>query len=320
MKDNKSIKALKKQMAAAVAMVLVAAIALGSSTYAWFVNNTMVKTKDIALTAKTAYALLISEGAEGANSAWQTVHTMEHSSNAEMVPVSTTGKNQTTPMTFVKQNEWVTNASTKKSEVNTYSAATANTEYLMESFEIKASQACKLVLDQDTVFAMADGVSGSTLGKTLRLALVVAPKTGATAENTRYFFYTIDDEETAGKTNTTLNGTEGADGLAKAIRDGSAAGTDAVDVISCDNLSNDNKVKKLATVTGASASTLVTTIPEGVDTLYTFTKAEEVCTVKAYIWIEGCDHDTVAANITTLTQTNTTSNAFKATLGFCAAQ
>ena len=40
--ESKSVKALKKQLAAAIAMVLVAAVALGSSTYAWFVNNTMV--------------------------------------------------------------------------------------------------------------------------------------------------------------------------------------------------------------------------------------------------------------------------------------
>ena len=35
-------KAIKRQLLAAVAMVLVAAIALGSSTYAWFANNTNV--------------------------------------------------------------------------------------------------------------------------------------------------------------------------------------------------------------------------------------------------------------------------------------
>lgn len=39
---NNSVKALKKQMAAAVAMVCVAAVALGSSTYAWFVSNNNV--------------------------------------------------------------------------------------------------------------------------------------------------------------------------------------------------------------------------------------------------------------------------------------
>ena len=37
-----SVKALKKQLGAAVAMVCVAAVALGSSTYAWFVSNNNV--------------------------------------------------------------------------------------------------------------------------------------------------------------------------------------------------------------------------------------------------------------------------------------
>ena len=35
-------KALKKQLGAAIAMVLVAAIALGAATFAWFVNNNAV--------------------------------------------------------------------------------------------------------------------------------------------------------------------------------------------------------------------------------------------------------------------------------------
>ena len=57
MKDNKSIKALKKQMAAAVAMVCVAAIALGSSTYAWFVSNNKVtaQTTQIKAQSNTAF-------------------------------------------------------------------------------------------------------------------------------------------------------------------------------------------------------------------------------------------------------------------------
>ena len=43
MTETISVKALKKQLAAAIAMVCVAAVALGSSTYAWFVSNNTVK-------------------------------------------------------------------------------------------------------------------------------------------------------------------------------------------------------------------------------------------------------------------------------------
>ena len=46
MNENKSINSLKKQLVAAVAMVCVAAVALGSSTYAWFVNNNTVTVID----------------------------------------------------------------------------------------------------------------------------------------------------------------------------------------------------------------------------------------------------------------------------------
>lgn len=59
MKDNKSIKALKKQMAAAVAMVLVAAIALGSSTYAWFVSNNTVTATTTNISAQSNSAYLV---------------------------------------------------------------------------------------------------------------------------------------------------------------------------------------------------------------------------------------------------------------------
>lgn len=55
-------KAIRKQLLAAVAMVLVAAVALGSSTYAWFVsNNTVTATMSKVSAASTTTNLLIKE-------------------------------------------------------------------------------------------------------------------------------------------------------------------------------------------------------------------------------------------------------------------
>ena len=53
-------KALKKQMGAAIAMVLVAAVALGSATFAWFVSNNKVevKTSNIAAQSNSAYLVI----------------------------------------------------------------------------------------------------------------------------------------------------------------------------------------------------------------------------------------------------------------------
>lgn len=55
-------KALKKQMGAAIAMVLVAAVALGSATFAWFVSNNTVKAETATISAQSnAPFLKISE-------------------------------------------------------------------------------------------------------------------------------------------------------------------------------------------------------------------------------------------------------------------
>lgn len=51
-------KAIKRQLLAAIAMVLVAAIALGSSTYAWFASNNKVEANGMKITATTEGANL----------------------------------------------------------------------------------------------------------------------------------------------------------------------------------------------------------------------------------------------------------------------
>ena len=52
-------KAIKRQLLAAIAMVLVAAIALGSSTYAWFASNNVVKAEGMSVSAQTEGSLLV---------------------------------------------------------------------------------------------------------------------------------------------------------------------------------------------------------------------------------------------------------------------
>lgn len=58
-----SVKALKKQLGAAVAMVCVAAVALGSSTYAWFVSNNSVKATTTNISAQSNSAYLVIDNA-----------------------------------------------------------------------------------------------------------------------------------------------------------------------------------------------------------------------------------------------------------------
>ena len=51
-------KALKKQMGAAIAMVLVAAVALGSATFAWFVSNNSVNATSSKISAQSNSAFM----------------------------------------------------------------------------------------------------------------------------------------------------------------------------------------------------------------------------------------------------------------------
>lgn len=58
MTETKSVKTLKKQLGAAIAMVCVAAVALGSSTYAWFVTNNTVKATTSTISAQSNAAFM----------------------------------------------------------------------------------------------------------------------------------------------------------------------------------------------------------------------------------------------------------------------
>lgn len=155
MKDNKSIKALKKQMAAAVAMVLVAAIALGSSTYAWFVSNNQVTATTASISAQSnAPFLVISNDAITASS----VKTAETTtvSNATLFPVQ-----------MVKAED---DASAFKWESAYAAASTASTEKDSTRFVVQSGDETKYYLKQ----TFHIGTNGTTQGqfKNLRVSAV----------------------------------------------------------------------------------------------------------------------------------------------------
>ncbi|MDO5140693.1 MAG: hypothetical protein Q4D40_04420 [Eubacteriales bacterium] len=86
-----STKALKTQLMAAIAMVLVAALALGSSTYAWFAQNTKVTADSMTLSAQTAANLSISK--TSATAGFGTSIAFDNASKgAAIVPVTMTAK------------------------------------------------------------------------------------------------------------------------------------------------------------------------------------------------------------------------------------
>jgi len=186
-------------------MVCVAGVALGSSTYAWFVTNTKVTAGTAQVSATTANTLLI----QNADNQWATSYDFTET-NTNFVPVSTVGKNSTDAFAFYVQNNWAKDTSNAIT-VNKVSKA-IGTEYWTKSFKIKASQACKLYLDTDTKFEVAG--DNNTMNKTLRLALVVS--NNGTYKGT--YMYQIDPttNTTTGTYNTTLESLS-ADGINNAI-------------------------------------------------------------------------------------------------------
>lgn len=93
-------KALKKQMGAAIAMVLVAAVALGSATFAWFVTNNKVDATTSTISAQSNAAFMtITNGETGASK----VNTKTASTN--ITGTAADGSTPLYPATFGEQGQ-----------------------------------------------------------------------------------------------------------------------------------------------------------------------------------------------------------------------
>ncbi|MDD4850951.1 MAG: hypothetical protein PHO10_09685 [Gemmiger sp.] len=295
-------KALRKQLIAAVAMLLVAAIALGSSTFAWFISNTTVKAASATVSAVTSNTLLIADITTGEEKPQWSTSLAWTDSNKTFVPVSTIASSTAATMEFYTSEIWATDTSgAYTASTFTKIEGTAPTQYFSKTFQIKASQACQLYLDTETEFKKTAGV----LPSTLRLALVVTDSKDAYKGT---YLYQVDDAATTLTTvNTTLESLA-ANGIIKGINGASTASE-----ILGTNVTGAG-VPKLALATKPDSTALASTL-NGADSLYQFATADEICKITAYIWMEGCDYDCNAAVVSQLADT---ANQVVASLGFAA--
>ena len=315
MKDNKSIKALKKQMAAAVAMVCVAGVALGSSTYAWFINNTKVTAEKVDVTAKAANNLLITHGDGTTDAKWGTVATLATYDSTNFAPVSTIGADSYKVLEFYKDTNWKTDTDGKYN-ASEFTSAAAGKEYYKDTVTLKASQKSNLYLDKETVFeiaAKAEQATSNDTATTLRVALVVNGKGTATYNGA--YIYQVDKDELTDRYNTTLL-TLDADGVKKAI-----SGENASAAIVGKNIDTTNGVTKYLYAGKTNTAPNLARVPENnemvtelndADVLYQFTAPDDTVTVDVYIWMEGCDEDCNSSTVKNITQQKVTT-----TLGFC---
>ncbi len=179
-------KALKKQLLAAIAMVLVAALALGSSTFAWFVTNGSVTAQGMNVTAQSESGIVISNAVNGA-----------YASTANAV--SATAK-QLQPTSTANAEDWYHSTSDKFDDANAgkvaeerLSEVEAAKRYLLNSFFIKSAAgsfeaADSLLIEEVTVTGATKDLSAA-----LRIGVLVgsdenlyifAPVTGSTKSYT----------------------------------------------------------------------------------------------------------------------------------------
>lgn len=326
-----SVRQLKCQLLAMLCSVLLAAIALGSSTYAWYVNNAQVTTSDVSVTSVVSYSLLIKRAAP--DSVYST--SIALNGGTTLVPVSTLGERVSADTTladgktvakndirFVKQNEWNEYSRVKNfTEVGKSSQALINdgitkpyfsTLYYADSIYLKAGQSSKIYFDNkatgiydseyDTLISFPDVSDQNQIAllKTMRVGLLVTQ-----GDNTNFYVYQFQDEQidsTGANTYTTTvdSGTNVVDGISF------AAGPNGVGPLSI-NVCNliDNKVPVISKCLAEGNSDGLAHVyrsdnnSEGkVSQSIATVSANEEIKVDIYFWMEGCDLDTTAGNTT----------------------
>lgn len=176
MKDNKGIKALKKQMAAAVAMVCVAGVALGSSTYAWFVTNNKVDATTTNISAQSNAAFMtIENGDKGASASDKTSVSTKLGKNTKLYPATFGEESGATKGKFMTGYGTDLDNGTLKSELKLVSGTgtpdEANTEKyaLKEQFNISSKGQNLSDLKVESIETATDAESEQLLKSALRI-------------------------------------------------------------------------------------------------------------------------------------------------------
>lgn len=346
-------KAIRKQLLAAIAMVLVAAVALSSSTYAWFVNNAQVTATNVNVTATTAYSLQIKKGSTGnygtttdLNGAvtLKPVSTVGALASAEKElkaaganpstqPAVGIGDNTTVAkndMVFFTSDSWNSDAevitfkevskNSTHSYVNGPSGSVSGTSkyFYSDTVYLKAGQASKIYLDNTTT-GIYDGstvnkfssytkvdttsLSGEQLTaanaknatvallETMRVGFVVTKGSGESATRTVFIYQLNDgDSGTGYRYNTTMSD---AEGITKATDSENSVGA----LSSVTNYSSGIiALKDAVMATGAQTSMATAPTTDAAKNTLATVAANEEIQVDIYMWMEGCDHDTTAAN------------------------
>lgn len=274
-------KALKKQMGAAIAMVLVAAVALGSATFAWFVSNNAVTATGVDVTTTSSVPNLY------ITSVGQTSDEMTAASTnpTKIYPISTPDAEN-----FFETLHWTSgngHAVADKYQ-NALAHETGKTNYADYTFKLGVSNG-KMDVYFDSSAAATTLKASTAMGTAGRFAVKVG--------DGQWLMFKVPGTPTAHGYYTDKDATTG-DYWVKNATDGIVAA----------NYSNfDNYAGSVNDKGQAVAGTnKLTTIESGAD--------NEV-TVTVRVWYEGCDKDCVSENAG-----SGIANAITGNLGFVGVQ
>lgn len=275
-------KALKKQMGAAIAMVLVAAVALGSATFAWFVSNNAVTATGVDVTTTSSVPNLY------ITSVGQTSDVMTAASTnpTKIYPVSTPDAE-----TFFETLHWTTGTG-KNAVADQYQNALEHeadkTNYADYTFKLGVSNG-KMDVYFDSSTAATTLKASTAMGTAGRFAVKVG--------DGQWLMFKVPGTATTKGYYTDKNATTG-DYWVKNTTEGIAAATYS----DFSNYAGSVDAKGQA----VAGTTKLTTIESGTD--------HEV-TVTVRVWYEGCDKDCVSENAG-----SGIANAITGNLGFVGVQ
>lgn len=186
-------KAIRKQLFAAVAMVLVAAVALGSSTYAWFAANNEVTAEGMQLQAQGETGIVI-KSVENKQSKWATTASAAMSEPVKLKPTST--QNLTSWWHAVSDEK--DNAKAQQTAAKAYTDVTASkSDYvLMRSFYIRSAAEAvpvsdvKLAIKTVTAATVGSTKTSENLDKSIRVGIKLSKGgAGTDGASTEYYVY-----------------------------------------------------------------------------------------------------------------------------------
>ena len=194
-------KAIKRQLLAAIAMVLVAALALGSSTYAWFVGSGTVTAEGMYVQAQSEGGLAIRWTGQ-ASQLWGTTASANMTSNAaaSLRPTSTYDLRNWSHATASAAANSAAKAGTYTDITTTVLGAQKNTYQanngyvLMQPFEVRSTSADRhakglYVSDVTVTSATHD------LDKALRVGVRLTPK-GEDPTEVAYIYAPVEEATT----------------------------------------------------------------------------------------------------------------------------